>query len=42
MDSTARGKGYERVEEATRMVWVHQIVVATTTRMEVRQEGQDE
>ena len=31
IDCTARGKGNERVEEATMVIWVHQIVVVTTT-----------
>ena len=43
MDCTARGKGNERVEGATRVVWVDQTVVAkmTTMWMEVQQEAQE-
>ena len=43
MDCTARGKGNERVEGATRVVWVDQTVVVTMTMkwMEVRQEAQE-
>ena len=42
MDYTARGKGNEKVEGATRVVWVHIIAVATMTRMEVQQEGKED
>ena len=42
MGCTVRGKGNERVEEATRVVWVDQTVVVVMMWMEVRKEAREE